>query len=88
MFDLLFNSNPDNASIIIQKTVNEIKGKNYVKVDGNVGNKTISTINEIDPELFVKTLCKNRLAYMKKIKTWSKYGNGWTKRVNSIIALI
>lgn len=88
MFDLLFNSNPDNASIIIQKTVNEIKGKNYVKVDGNVGNKTISTINEIDPELFVKTLCKNRLAYMKKIKTWSKYGKGWTKRVNSITALI
>lgn len=88
MFDLLFNSNPDNASIIIQKTVNQIKGKNYVNVDGNVGNKTISAINEIDPELFVKTLCKNRLTYMKKIKTWSKYGKGWTKRVNSIIALI
>jgi lysozyme family protein len=57
-------------------------------VDGSVGNKTISAINEIDPELFVKTLCKNRLTYMKKIKTWSKYGNGWTKRINSIIALI
>lgn len=32
----------------------------------------------------IDALCDARLAYMKRIPTWTKYGKGWTNRVNRV----
>lgn len=87
VFDFIFNSNPANASKIIERTINQLSDTN-VKVNGSLSSKDIAMINTLDPEKFVKALCDNRLGYMKSLKAWKKYGKGWSKRVNSIKSLV
>lgn len=75
-------SNFNNVGKIVQKTINDLMGKN-LKTDGKIGNKTIDALNNIpDNKIddFMQDLKENRIEYLQGLSDWNKYGNGWTKR--------
>lgn len=47
VFDIAVNCGTGGAGKVIQKAINNIKGKNTVVVDGSIGQKTIDALNSI-----------------------------------------
>lgn len=52
--------------------------------DGIVGNKTLSALNAIPPKTAFQDIWKIRESFIKSLKTYSTFGNGWMRRLNSI----
>lgn len=77
VFDFAVNSGVSRAVKTVQKIVGQ-------QQDGVMGNITLSAIKEYDSELLVEKLCAHRLAFMKRLKTWSVFGKGWQRRVTSV----
>lgn len=77
MFDFAVNSGPRRAILFAQ----DILG---VKSDGIFGPKTLAAINSVNVEQFIKKLCDNRLAWLKRLPHWNAFGRGWTRRVNEV----
>lgn len=74
MVDYAINSGPSKAIKALQKIVG-------TKVDGVLGVNTMAKINECDPRDLVIVLCEERFAFMKRLKVWPTFKNGWTTRV-------
>lgn len=55
-----------------------------VKVDGIVGEKTLSAINALDSRVTFKNLWQAREVYFRKCPTFWKYGKGWLNRLDGI----
>lgn len=55
-----------------------------VTVDGVMGPVTLEAINKMDPKTFVADLCSARLAFLRGLGTWSRFGMGWSARVNDL----
>lgn len=75
--DCAYNSGYIKANKILQECLG-------VVVDGIVGNKTIGKVNSSDIKELVIQYSKKRLDFLKTLKTWSIYGNGWKNRVEKI----
>lgn len=75
MYDFAVNSGPSRAVKFIQAIVGQ-------KQDGIMGNMTLGAIKSSNDvgNLIIK-LCENRLAWMKRLRTWNTFGVGWTRRV-------
>ena len=83
VFDFVYNSNPTNAMKIIEKKLVSL-GVQGIKVDGSLSKKEIDKMNTLNGDKLANHICDARLSYMKTLKVWSKYKNGWSKRVNAI----
>lgn len=79
VFDAAVNSGPSRAVRWLQKVVG-------AKVDGIVGNNTITMVQGMKPELIIEQYCDRRLAFMKRLKHWATFKNGWTQRVAEVRA--
>lgn len=55
-----------------------------VIADGRVGPKTIAAAKAADAEVAIHSACDMRLGFMRGLKTWWKYKNGWTRRVEDV----
>lgn len=56
-----------------------------VTADGIVGVGTLSAINtHVDVGHLIVDMCRQRIAFLKALKTWSTFGRGWQARVNSV----
>lgn len=55
-----------------------------VKADGKIGPNTIATAKAAKAEAVIDRACDLRLAWLRTLPTWSRYGKGWTSRVESI----
>ncbi len=58
-----------------------------VTPDGRVGKTTIEVAHILSLEgrrQAISAACKERLDYLRGLKTWDRYKNGWTARVNDI----
>lgn len=79
VFDFLYNTNPYKAIKIIKRICKnydeEIDITNYTLSD-----RVIKVLNE-NPELFDE-LIQARLSYIRNLKLYKKYGNGWENRIN------
>lgn len=64
------------------RTVQRIVG---VSRDGIIGNVTLAAIMDYcaskSTERLIITLCERRLVFLKGLRVWWKYKNGWTTRV-------
>lgn len=78
VFDFLYNSNPYNATRIIQKMLG-------IKVTGIMDLNTISEINNYNRHVFMDIYEKSRMNYLKSLKNWGKFGKGWTKRIKKVV---
>ena len=77
VLDFIYNSNSDNAVKVIQKSLNN-------NISKKLSINDIAEINYMGYKTFYKIYSKSRLNYMKSLKNWSKFGNGWKNRVDKL----
>lgn len=79
VFDFLYNTNPYRAIKIIKRVCKnyneEIDLQNYILSDN-----VVEVLNN-NPQVF-EELIQARLNYIRSLKTYKKYGNGWESRIN------
>jgi len=52
--------------------------------DGVVGPQTVAMANAADDHLTVDRMCDDRMAFLRGLSTWDRYGKGWTTRVEDV----
>lgn len=57
-----------------------------VAADGKVGPATIAAARAAHPVAVIDRACDLRLAWLRTLKTWPRYGKGWAIRVESVRA--
>ncbi|KFB11021.1 glycoside hydrolase family 108 protein [Nitratireductor basaltis] len=77
VFDFAVNSGPSRAAKYLQRIVS-------TTVDGRVGPKTLQAVEAMDPSEIIIKLCNARMAFLRKLKHWPTFGNGWTRRVSEV----
>ena len=77
VFDFAVNSGQNRAIKYLQTALG-------VSVDGIVGNQTIGACNRLPVRKVLDEYIRLRLEYLMKLKGWSRYGNGWGRRVVGI----
>lgn len=82
VFDAAVNSGTRQASKWMQRILN------VSPIDGVVGFATLTAIKDIDDRntenAFIDKYCNMRLSFMRSLKTWGTFGNGWTRRVADV----
>lgn len=79
VFDAAVNSGPGRAARWLQEVIG-------AGVDGVVGNETLALAVDRNPIEVIHAYCDKRLAFMKRLKHWSTFKNGWTRRVAEVRA--
>lgn len=79
VYDYAVNSGPGRAARDLQRVLR-------VKVDGVIGPMTIDAAcrSAMTPAQIINALCDRRLAFMRSLKTWGRYGRGWSRRVGEV----
>ena len=74
MADFAVNSGPARAVKFLQRIVG-------AKQDGVMGVHTMAKVAESNAQNLIVVLCEDRFNFMKSLKTWRTFKNGWTARV-------
>lgn len=75
VFDTAINSGVSRAVKLLQRVLG-------VKEDGIIGTITIDALNDYrDTEALIVAYCEARMAFLKKLKHWSTFKRGWTRRI-------
>lgn len=74
VFDFGVNSGSSRAVKFAQKIVGTTQ-------DGMLGPITTAAINKMDAAVFINQLCDDRLAFMRSLSIWRRFGKGWSARV-------
>lgn len=81
VFDGAVNSGPSQSVKWLQRALGG------VNVDGQLGMATLAAVEKADTVRLVNSICDQRMAFLKRLRTWSVFGTGWTKRVKGVRAL-
>jgi lysozyme family protein len=74
VFDVAVNSGPHRAAQFLQRELG-------VKDDGRISSATLAAAERDDPADLVAGLCDARLAWLRGLKLFARFGRGWTRRV-------
>jgi len=74
VFDYAVNSGFKRAVKALQKVV-------AAKADGYVGPKTLAAVRRTGAEAVIRALCRRRLSWLRRLRTWRTFGRGWRHRV-------
>jgi lysozyme family protein len=74
MFDAAVQHDPRDAAMLLQRAI----GANP---DGDIGPATLAQVRAIGPAEAAALLMRQRLGYYRSLKTWPRYGDGWTNRL-------
>lgn len=81
LFDFAVNSGPRRAVQYLQAIVRTIE-------DGVVGPRTLSAVERAcrtrGVAALIALLCANRMAFLRRLSTYERFGSGWTSRVNAV----
>ena len=77
VFDFAVNSGPRRAVEFLQRIVGS-------DVDGMMGERTLAAVKGMDAAYVIGALCKSRLAWLKRLRTWETFGRGWERRVAAV----
>jgi lysozyme family protein len=77
VLDYGINSGIGRSKKVLQRVVG-------VAADGVLGPLTMQAIAARDPAKIVTAICDERLAFLKRLKTWPVFGKGWTRRVAEV----
>lgn len=77
VFDFAVNSGPAKAVKELQKVLG-------VTQDGIIGPITLEAARAANTKFLIDRLCDNRLAFLKRLKTWPTFGKGWERRVTEV----
>ena len=88
VFDACVNSGDGQAAKWLQRALNDQRAKSGlgpIAVDGRVGDGTIQAANEIDDvDAVIGFMSDRRIAMLRNLKTFYRFGKGWTRRVNEV----
>lgn len=80
VFDLAVNSGPSRAISMLQRAL-------AIKDTGRMDVPTLAAAqSHPDPAALAAQLCEDRLAWLKRLRTWRTFGRGWTRRVVAVQA--
>jgi lysozyme family protein len=77
VFDYGVNSGIGRAAKVLQQVVG-------TGVDGEIGPLTLEATAGVDAGSLVEKICDQRLAFLKALRTWPVFGNGWGRRVEGV----
>ena len=79
VYDYSVNSGPGRAARELQRVVG-------ASVDGVIGPATLNAVSDggLSPVRIIDEICDRRLAFMKSLKVWPRYKNGWSRRVSEV----
>lgn len=75
--DFAVNSGPARAAKYLQRVLG-------VTQDGKIGPKTIEAAKAVNTVRAIGELCDDRMAFLRRLKTWPTFGKGWTRRVTDV----
>lgn len=79
VFDGAVNSGPGQSVKWLQRALGT------VKVDGQIGMATLAAVAaHPDHDALVADICARRLAFLKALSTWPRFGKGWAARVGLV----
>ena len=79
VFDAAVNSGPGRGARWIQRAVG-------VEADGAVGAITIAAAKEANPVVTINRMLDDRMNFLRSLKHWWRFKNGWTRRVREVRA--
>jgi lysozyme family protein len=79
LFDFAVNSGPKRAVIGLQRVLG-------VADDGRLGPVTLAALAGRDVPALIGGLCDGRLAFLRALSTWPRFGRGWGRRVEEVRA--
>jgi len=79
VFDYGVNSGIGRAAKVLQRIVG-------VADDGRIGARTLAAVRAGNAAALVAAICEERLAFLKRLKTWPVFGKGWGRRVAEVRA--
>ncbi|KTS37697.1 hypothetical protein NS228_18535 [Methylobacterium indicum] len=77
LFDFAVNSGSKRAVIGLQRALG-------VGDDGKLGRITLAAVAERDTKALIDALCDGRLAFLRALSTWPRFGRGWARRVEEV----
>lgn len=77
VFDGAVNSGPAQAAKWLQRAVG-------AEADGVVGVQTLAATRAASPTETVERVCDQRLKFMRRLKHYSTFKNGWKRRVSEV----
>ena len=77
VFDAAVNSGPGRSAKWLQGAVG-------AKQDGGIGPKTLERVKQLNPIQVSDDMCDRRLTFLQSLSTWSTFGGGWGRRVESV----
>jgi lysozyme family protein len=80
VFDFAVNSGVSRAVKYLQQIVG-------VQADGVMGPKTLAAVKASKSDVAAE-LNANRLAFMRRLSTWSTFGRGWSARMADISSVV
>lgn len=78
-FDFAVNSGVNRAARFLQR------GSGAVE-DGHIGPASVATAKAIPPATLIDRICDARLAFLKCLPIFDRFGHGWTSRVEEVRA--
>lgn len=80
VFDGAVNSGVSRSSKWLQQALG-------VSPDGHIGSVTLAATQIADVPELIDEICDIRLVFLKSLKTWPRYGKGWSSRVAGVRAV-
>src|SRR5213076_3345668 len=77
LFDFAVNSGPKRAITYLQRILG-------VLADGKMGPQTLDAAEAVPAKDLIEGVCNLRLAFLKKLPTFARFGNGWSRRVQEV----
>ncbi|MBB95568.1 MAG: hypothetical protein CML68_13385 [Rhodobacteraceae bacterium] len=77
VFDAAVNSGPRRAAEWLQQAVG-------ADPDGAIGPITLAAVADSDNAKTINAMCDNRMAFLKRLRHWPTFKNGWTRRVSEV----
>jgi lysozyme family protein len=77
LFDFAVNSGKKRAVIGLQRALK-------IADDGALGPLTLAAVATHKPADLIDALCDGRLAFLRALSTWPRFGKGWARRVEEV----
>jgi lysozyme family protein len=77
VFDAAVNSGPGRAVIWLQAAVGAVR-------DGGIGPQTLTKVAVNEPRNIINGMCDQRMAFLRRLRTFAVFGRGWTRRVAQV----
>lgn len=79
IFDFAVNSGVNRASRYLQRALGAVE-------DGQIGPETAARASAQSVEYTINVVCDARLAFLRQLATFPRFGGGWTVRVGDVRA--